>query len=132
MGTNNKNGPKCQYDHNRHPVLIKWMSRNGLTDREIAQEFGISSRQLYRWYKIYPELCQSKEDKNMADIRVEESLLKLALGYDVEESEVVATNGGRTMQIKKTKRHVPPSLKACRMWLMNRQPDKWLRGDLQR
>jgi len=122
----NKRGPKCHYDNIKHPLIIKWMSRNGATDEDIANEIGISVRQLYRWYKDYPELCHAKEDKLLADMRVEDSLYKLALGYEVEETEIIANKDGRPAQIKKTKKHIPASLKACRMWLINRQPSKWL------
>lgn len=101
------------------------MALNGATDEIIAKEFGISVRQLYRWYKRYPELCQAKEDKRIADMEVMESVLKLARGYEVDETEVIATQDGRPIQVKKKRKHIPPSLRACRLWLFNRQPEMW-------
>ena len=119
-------GAKCTYEPGYHPKMIKWMCRAGATDEEIASEFGMSVRQLYRWYKLYPELCQAKTaGKNFADFEVEESLFKRALGYDIEETEVVATKDGKPMRVKKTKKHIPGDVRACRLWLINRQSKRW-------
>ncbi len=86
----------------------------------------MSVRQLYRWYKLYPELCQAKTaGKNFADFEVEESLFKRALGYDIEETEVVATKDGKPLRVKKVKKHIPGDVRACRLWLINRQSKRW-------
>lgn len=114
------------YDPQYHPKIVKWMCRNGASDEQIAGEFGISVCQLYRWYRRFPELCQAKESNKLTtDVEVEDSLLKRATGYDVEETEVVASKDGRPLRIKKTKKHIPPDVRACRLWLRNRQPDRW-------
>ena len=102
------------------------MCRSGATDEEIAKEFGISVRQLYRWYRTYPELCHAKTGgKNFADFEVEDSLYKRALGYEIEETEVVASRDGKPLKVKKSKRHIPADVRACRLWLINRQPQRW-------
>jgi len=120
-----KRGPKCRYKPDYHSKMIKWMCRAGATDDEIARELGILVRQLYRWYREYPELCQAKtEGKKIPDSEVEQSLRKRALGYEVEEGEVVATNGQAT-KVKKKRKHIPADIRACRLWLMNRDPENW-------
>lgn len=86
----------------------------------------MSVRQLYRWYKLYPDLCQAKTaGKKFADFEVEESLFKRALGYDIEETEVVATKDGKPIRVKKVKKHIPGDVRACRLWLINRQSKRW-------
>ena len=35
-------------------------------------------------------------------------------GYEVEETEIIASKDGRPPKIKKRKRHIPPSLEAAR------------------
>jgi transposase-like protein len=120
-----KRGVKSQYNKQYHPKLIKWLCRAGATDEEIAKELEISARQLYRWYKKYPELCQSKKEKIIADMEVEDSLLKRALGYDVEETQVIATKDGKSAKVRKNKRHIPADITACIFWLKNRQPKRW-------
>lgn len=100
-----------------------------MTDEEMASEIGISVRQLYRWYRTYPELCQAKKEKQIADFEVEDSLFKRAIGYEVEEAEVVASKDGRPTRVKKIKRHIPPDVTAAIFWLKNRQPKRWRRGE---
>ena len=123
-------GPKSCYNPELHPKLIQWLCRAGMTDEEIAQEIGISTRQLYRWYRDYAELCQSKKEaKSIADFEVEDSLYKRALGYEVEEAEVIASKDGKPTKVKRVKKHIPGDVTACIFWLKNRQPDKWRRQD---
>ncbi len=119
-------GRKSQYNPDVHLKLIRFLCRAGATDEIVAENLGISVRQLYRWYREHPELCQAKtEGKLLPDIDVEDSLLRRAKGYDVEETEVVASKDGRPVRVKKVKKHIPPDVKACRIWLSNRQPDRW-------
>ena len=119
-------GAKTAYDPTYHPKMIIWMCRTGATDEEIAREFGISVRQLYRWYRSYYELCQAKkEGKEYADCQVEDGLFRRALGYEIDEAEVVASKDGKPSRVKKTKRHIPPDVTACIFWLKNRKPQKW-------
>lgn len=40
------------------------------------------------------------------------ALLKRALGYEIEETEIIVSKDGRPAKIKKRKRHVPPDTKA--------------------
>lgn len=43
---------------------------------------------------------------------MKEALYKRAMGYEVEETKVIVSNDGRPIRIEKTKRHIPPDLKA--------------------
>lgn len=45
-----------------------------------------------------------------------EALLKRALGYEYEETEIIATKDGKTTKIKKVKKVVPPDTKAIELW----------------
>lgn len=118
-------GRSPSYEPNYHPVLAKYMARCGLTDEEIAKEFGIGIRTFYRWKKSYPILCQSlKENKRFVDALVEDSLLKKAIGYEIEEVEVTASKDGKNSRIKKSKKWIHDTTAAI-FWLKNRQPDRW-------
>ena len=115
------------YDPERHPRLVRWMARCGLTNAEIARspEFGISERTFRTWQIEHPEILQSlKEGRDLADDRVEDSLYKRALGYEYEETETTAGADG-SRRIKKTKKAVAPDVTACIFWLKNRQPERW-------
>lgn len=101
------------------------MARCGLTDEQMAKEFGVGIRTFYRWKKTYPEFCQSlKENKDFVDALVEDSLLKKAIGYEIEEVEVTASKDGKNSRIKKTKKWIHDTTAAI-FWLKNRQPDRW-------
>ncbi|HIG0360408.1 TPA: hypothetical protein ACX96Z_001997 [Clostridium sporogenes] len=55
---------------------------------------------------------------NTKDIKksLNDALLKRALGYDYEETEIIATKDGKTTKIKKIKKVVPPDTKAIELW----------------
>lgn len=59
------------------------------------------------------------------NLKVEEALLKAALGYEYEETEVIASKDGRNSRVKKIKRVVPPDTTAIIFWLKTRNPSKW-------
>ena len=100
-------------------ILSGW-ARKGLTDNEIAKNIGISRKTLSVW-KGKNVLIRNtlKNNKEIADIIVENALFKSATGYDYEEDVII--NG----QIKTITRHVPASNTAQIFWLKNRMPDRW-------
>ena len=92
-----------------------WMIQAGATDADIIRDMGISINQLQIIYDECPELLQIRETNSHTCQQVEGSLLKRAMGYDVEETEVIASKDGRPLKVKKTKRHVPASIEACKL-----------------
>ena len=92
-----------------------WMLQAGAADSDIIREVGISGQDLQRIYNEHPEFQQIRKAKHDADQQVEEGLLKRAMGYDVEETEVVASKDGKPIKVKRTKRHVPASIEACKL-----------------
>lgn len=118
-------GRGTKYEENYHPILVKYMSRCGLTDKEIAKELGVGIRTFYRWKKTYTELSHAlKGSKDFVDALVEESLLKKAIGYEIEETEVIASKDGGKTRIKRTKKWIHDTTAAI-FWLKNRKPDRW-------
>jgi transposase-like protein len=128
-----KRGRKTIYEPNRHPKIAGALARNGCTDVEIAKLVGISRKTFYEWRKMYPDFSDIiKKGKLETDLEVENALLKRALGYEYEETEMtvskVMVNGKevtRPGKIKKTKKIIPPDVGAICFWLKNRQKDKW-------
>lgn len=107
--------------------LEAW-ARDGLIDEQIAKNMGITARTLYEWKKKYVPIAQSlKRGKQVVDIEVENALLKRALGYDYEETEVTIqeTNGVVTKKKRTVKKHIPADTTAQIFWLKNRKPDEW-------
>jgi hypothetical protein len=104
------------------------MARCGLTEAEIAAspEFDIADRTFAEWKVRHQEFSKAlKEGKLLADMAVEDALLKRALGYDYEEIEVLIGSDGETEQVKRLTKHIPGNVTAQNFWLQNRQKDCW-------
>lgn len=70
--------------------LESW-ARNGLTDKQIAHNIGISEQTLNNWKKAYPSFLETlKRGKEVIDIEVENALLKRALGYSCSEEKYIS------------------------------------------
>lgn len=136
----NKRGRKSKYETNVKPRLLEiaaWC-RDGLTDKEIAEKLGISQDSFYVYKNKYTEFSDTlKETKEIADIKVENSLNKNANGYDYEEEVVVMKKeviyneqGKRQKEITypvtvTITKHKEAETKAQQFWLQNRKPEKW-------
>lgn len=105
---------------------VKSLSKHGCTENELAKKLNISIKTLNEWKETYPELMRVIEESNeYYDDKVEQALIKRALGYEYEETEIVASKDGKTSRVKKIKREVPPDTNAIIFWLKNRKPKKW-------
>lgn len=126
-----------RYNKKFHPKLAEYISRAGLTDKQIAEELGICERTLNNWKKDHKEFLQSiKKGKSNPDDKVESALYKRALGYDYEERclesdeiKVKHIKEGETTfkptKVRVYKKHIPPDTAACFIWLKNRRSEKW-------
>lgn len=106
----------------------------GHTMEEIASFWGVSKRSLERWSNRYPEFCRALKDGRIrADVAVETSLYKRAMGYTYTEThykEVVPTEGPYAGQIRRYKdkevvKAMAPDVTAGIFFLKNRRPDMW-------
>lgn len=134
-----KAGRKSKYETHVQPRLLEiaaWC-RDGLTDKEIAERLNIGMDSFYRYKNTYSEFSDTlKETKEIADIKVENSLNKNANGYDyIEETvvmkkEVIYKEGKRVKEVTYPEvvplvKHKEAETKAQMFWLQNRKPDKW-------
>jgi DNA-binding transcriptional MerR regulator len=117
---------------NNLAVIAAW-AREGNTDEEIAFKMGVHVKTLHSWKRRYPEISHSlKEGKENADARVEESLYKLALGFEYEEIQEIIEDfpsgnkrSGTKRKRIKFKKYSPPNATAIIFWLKNRKPAEW-------
>lgn len=104
-------------------------ARDGLTDKDIANNIGIAPSTFNEWKKKYPELLDTlKKNKEVADIIIENALYKRALGYDtIEETIEYANIEGQKVEVKRTSkvRHIPADITAQIFWLKNRKSNTW-------
>lgn len=132
-------GRKSKYETNVQPRLLEiaaWC-RDGLTDKEIAEKLDISQDSFYKYKNEFSEFSDTlKETKEIADIKVENSLNRNANGYDYEEQtvvmkkEVIYKDGKRVKEITYPEvitltKHKEAETKAQQFWLQNRKPEKW-------
>lgn len=98
-------------------AVIAQRMRSGLTVEELAKELKTTKQTIYTWAKKEPKLFDAlHQSKEIADAVVENSLYKLANGFHYEET---AANGAVV------KKYNPPQVGAIKLWLSNRQPEKW-------
>ena len=129
-----------KYETHVLPYLeqIAAMCRNGATDKEIYTKLNISEDSFYRYKKDHSEFSESlRENKELADLKVENALNKNANGYDYEEKmvvmkkEIIYNEQGKKQKeivypvtVSVTK-HKEAETKAQQFWLQNRKPKEW-------
>ena len=115
----------------RLELLKCWARDFSFTD--IAAKIGVSIQTLKAWRDKYPEIEEAiREGKEIVDYRVENALLKVALGYTTTDVKTIISppdkNGNRSIRVEKTEKEVPPNPTAIMCWLNNRKPDQWKRN----
>lgn len=116
-------GRPARWDY-RNIAVAKTLSQLGATDLEVAQAFDVNIRTIHRWKLNHSEFREALEvGKDLANKRVEESLYKRAVGYTIDTEKVIVVQGEvHRIEIME---HYPPDVKACEIWLRNRDPENW-------
>jgi DNA-binding XRE family transcriptional regulator len=101
-------------------IRLKGWAMDGLTDKQIAHNIGVSEQTLNVWKNQYPSLFEAlKNGKEVIDRQVENALLKKAMGYEYQE-EVVTKIGIETIT-----KVAHPDTTAQIFWLKNRKRVEW-------
>ena len=113
-------------------MLIKCWARD-FTLGDIANKMGITIQTLKAWRDRYPEIEEAiSEGKEEVDYKVENALLKVALGYTTTDVKTIISppdkNGNRAIRVEKTEKEIPPNPTAIMCWLNNRKPEQWKRN----
>ena len=110
-------------------MLIECWARDGYTFQDIANRIGLAVSTLRGWRAQYPEFDEAlKRGREIIDYKVENALLKSALGYKTKEVKVTTTmRYGKVVETVKevTDREQAPNVSAIQCWLYNRLPNKW-------
>ena len=108
-----------------HPQLARWIISYGYTDRQLAEELGVSSTTVRRWKKKHPEFAKAIAQADVSR-EVEKSLLQSALGSDkLELVEEVTGENTRGPFVRSKHARIKPSLAAQKFWLQHRCPGRW-------
>jgi hypothetical protein len=118
-----KAGRKPKYQES-FVQLAYWMAKAGLTDEEMAREFGVDRRSLTRWKKSHPEFGEAlARGKETPDDKVEAAMYRRCIGYTVTETKEKETWRGPEREI--IVKDIAPDVVACIFWLKNRRPERW-------
>lgn len=110
-------------------LLLESWARDGMTVEQVAAKVGIHPSTLRGWMAKYPEIKKAVNNgRELVDYKVENALLKSALGYKTKEVKVITTiRNGKIVKEEKevVDKEFAPSVGAIQTWLYNRRPDKW-------
>ena len=100
---------------------------------DVASKMGITVQTLRKWKKKYPEIAEAiNETKEVLDYKIENALVKKALGYKATDVRTLISppdkDGNRKIRVEKIEREIPPDTTAIMAWLNNRKPDQWKRN----
>lgn len=129
--------------HINNSKVDEWLKPEGLellscwardyTLSDICKKIGISTTTFLVWRQKYPEIEEAvRNGKEIVDYRVENALLKVALGYTTTDVKTIISppdkDGNRKIRVEKTEREVAPNPTAIMCWLNNRKPENWKRN----
>lgn len=101
----------------------------GCAISEVAKIFGVDRGTVYDWMRKYPEFeSVINELRNSIDDKVENALLKAALGYTYEEKKLIkdgTSKDAEVIQAQIVQRYKPADANAARFWLINRKGIAW-------
>ena len=129
---------KSKYESNvlpRFPEIEAWL-RNGVIEKDIAHNLGISEDTFYEYKKKYPEFSEllRKTKSYVNDVIVAGAYLKRAIGYTTVEKrrEYAFKKNPETGETERTlvreveaERHIPGDARALEYWLKMRSPELW-------
>lgn len=101
----------------------------GVTDRDMADFFGVSEQTINAWKKEVPEFLESlRAGKIKADAEVAQKLFDRFMGsqwFEQQAFKVKVGKGEEKVEIVTVRRAAPPDTPAIGLWLQNRRPDLW-------
>lgn len=115
------------YEAEAHCARAHSLALLGLTDVEIAFQFGIAPSTLEAWQKKHPRFSEAlNSGKVPADAEVAKSMFKRAIGYDHPAVKIFAPQelGGEPIYAPHLE-HYPGDVGAQKSWLFNRQGMRW-------
>jgi transposase len=117
---------KYRRTYNRPAYVMA--SEAGMTNDQMAKAFGISLGTFERWMREHPHFANAvRSGRDAWDSKTaEESLKKRIMGMDViEETSEYDDETGQMVLTKRVKKYLAPDVAAIRIWLNNRDPDRW-------
>lgn len=121
--------PALKWLEDDNLMLLECWARDGYTYQDIANRIGITLPTLNNWRMKFPEINEAlRSGREIIDYKVENALLKSALGYKTKETKVTTVmRYGKVVETIKetTDKEQAPNVSAIQCWLYNRLPKKW-------
>lgn len=110
----------------RYAAAAAILARNGASDAQLADFFGVPQSTIHRWKIRYPSFRKAIEDGNEALTPwVERSLAHRAMGY-THDSEKIFYNSAEDKVVRvPTREHYPPDVAAAKHWLERKGGPEW-------
>lgn len=138
MAEKSKKGRKCLYDELVKPRLewIKEQVRNGITEKAIAEELGITEQTLANYKNKFPEFKEVISKDKGADVlkRLVNSGIESACGQWIEEETttiILDEKTGEPIKRQKiiTKKYLPPNASLNQYYTKVYGKDEGFTGD---
>ena len=121
----NPGGGRKPFYKDNFAQMARYACRDGATDADLAELFGVTEVTIGEWKKIHPEFGLAlKDEKSIHDEQVEASLCHRAKGYSHPAVKIHVDKDGYVTEVPYTE-HYPPDTGAAIFWLKNRQPKRW-------
>ncbi|QRN86024.1 hypothetical protein JR334_01970 [Clostridia bacterium] len=109
-------------------TLVEKWARDGLDEKQIATNLGISKSTLELYKKEHSDFSDSlKRGREPFLAEIENALAKRARGFKYEESKtyIKEDKDGVTRYTEKTEKYQPPDVAACNIILKNKDKKNW-------
>lgn len=117
--------------------LVEW-ARDGLSDKDIYTNIGISKDTFYQWYKLYADFSDTltrgrSQSTNIIEnaiflraqtqiVRVKKPIKIRIVEYDDKGKKKCERE---EVQLVEQEEVIPGDTKAAQLWLINRRSEKW-------
>lgn len=117
-------GRPSKYDPSYPKIAANLCRTFGAIDEQLADFFGVNVDSIYEWKKNYPEFSEAiASAKEFSNFEIEKSLYHRAKGYSHPAVKIMQFEG-QPIKVPYTE-HYPPDVKACELWLTNRDSKRW-------
>ena len=119
-------GQPTKYNADHMPRLARFMCQRGAVMSEVADAFNVSTRTLFNWLNLHPELHDAVQvGVDAFNARVERALAERAIGFFVTLREEVKDAKTGEIKFPAVRRYYPPDTTAAIFFLKNRLRDRW-------
>jgi hypothetical protein len=123
-----------KYD-SKYDIIAYKLALKGLKNKEIYEILNITEPTGIHWKRDYPSFKESinKGRKELKNVLVEKSLMKLAIGFHSNTQKALVVSDGKDLgaHVEKVtvKEYNPPQIQAVKYFLNNRKPEKDFPGE---